>query len=69
MSFGLYVMVSVPEAKIENVFHAPVILGVFDSKEAAQNAWKVRTPDFRDMKAKTLHKNVENFATESNELP
>lgn len=69
MSFSLYVMVSVPEAKIENVFDSPVILGVFDSKEAAQNAWKARTPDFRDIKAKTLHKYVETFATERNDLP
>ena len=48
---SLYVMVSIPEAKIENVFESPIILGVFDSKEAAQNAWKARTSEFKDIKA------------------
>lgn len=65
----LYIMVSIPEAKKENVFDAPVILGVFDFKEAAQNAWKARSPEFRDIKAKTVHKYCEAFTTERTELP
>lgn len=69
MSFSLYVMVSVPEARIENVFDSPVILGVFESKEAAQAAWKARSPEFRDIKAKTVYKYVETFATERSDLP
>jgi len=66
---SLYVMVSIPEAKIENVFESPIILGVFDSKEAAQNAWKTRTPEFKDIKAKTVHKYCETFSSEQLELP
>ena len=69
MSHALYVMVSVPEAKIENVFKSPIILGVFDSKETAQNAWKTRTSDFKDIKAKTVHKYYETFSSERLELP
>jgi len=62
-------MVSIPEVKIENVYDSPVILGVFDSKEAAQNAWKSRSSEFRDIKAKTVHKYCEAFVTERMELP
>ena len=69
MSHALYVMVSVPEAKIENVFESPIILVVFDSKEAAQNAWKSRTLEFKDIKAKTVHKYYETFSSEHLELP
>lgn len=65
----LYVMVSIPEAKVENVFDSPIILGVFDSKETAQNAWKARTPEFRDIKAKTVHKYVEMFLSDRTDLP
>ncbi len=42
MLFALYVMVSIPEAKIENAFTPPTVLGVFDSRESAKNAWKQR---------------------------
>ena len=49
MSFNLYVMVSIPEAKRENVYTPPIILGVFDSKESAKNAWKARTPEFKQI--------------------
>lgn len=69
MSHALYVMVSLPEEKVENVFESPVILGVFDSKESAQNAWKKRTFDFKDIKAKTVHKYYETFSTEQENLP
>lgn len=69
MLHALYVMVSIPEAKTENVFESPIILGVFDSKEAAQNAWKTRTPDFKDIKAKTVHKYCETFSAERADLP
>lgn len=69
MSHALYVMVSIPEAKIENVFNSPIILGVFDSKETAQNAWKARGPEFKDIKAKTVHTYYETFSTEREDLP
>ena len=69
MLHTLYVMVSLPEAKLENVFESPMILGVFDSKENAQNAWKTRTSDFKDIKAKTVHKYYETFSTEREDLP
>ena len=61
MSRPLYVMVSIPEAKVENVFETPIILGVFDSKETAQNAWKARSSEFKDIKAKTIHKYYETY--------
>ena len=44
-------------------------MGVFDSKETAQKAWKARTPDFNDIKAKTVHKYVETFITERADMP
>ena len=69
MSRSLYVMVSIPEAKVENVFETPIILGVFDSKETAQNAWKARSSEFKDIKAKTVHKYCEMFLTEREDLP
>lgn len=69
MLYSLYVMVSIPEAKIENVLNTPVILGIFDSKETAQQAWKSRTSEFRGIKAKTVHKYCETFITERTELP
>ncbi len=69
MSRDLYVMVSIPEEKIENVYESPIILGVFDSKESAQNAWKSRVPEFKDIKAKTVHKYYEIFSTEREDLP
>lgn len=69
MSFKLYVMVSIPEAKFENVFTPPIILGVFDSKESAQNAWKQRTADFKNIKSKTVHTYYEVLSTERPALP
>ena len=66
---SLYVMVSIPEAKIENVFESPIILGVFDSKETAMSAWNARTPEFKDIKAKNVHKYCETFSSERLELP
>lgn len=69
MLFALYVMVSIPEAKIENVFTPPIILGVFDSRESAKNAWKQRGAEFKNIKAKTLHTYYETLETESETLP
>lgn len=69
MSFNLYVMVSIPEANIDNVFSSPIILGVFDSKETAQEAWKNRGNQFKNIKAKTVHKYCEVFPTDSTHLP
>ncbi len=69
MSFVLYVMVSIPEAKTENVYTQPIILGVFDSKESAQTAWKQRPAEFKDIKAKTVHTYCETLSTEQAVLP
>lgn len=69
MTFDLYVMMSVPEAKLENVYAQPIILGVFDSKERAQNAWKQRSADFKDIKTKTVHTYYEVMPTEQDALP
>ena len=69
MLYSVYVMVSIPEAKLENVYESPIILGVFDSKENARMAWKARTPDFKDIKAKTVHQYVETFITERTARP
>ena len=69
MSFNLYVMVSIPEAKRENVYTSPIILGVFDSKESAKDAWKQRTPDFKHIRAKTVHTYYEVLLTEATALP
>lgn len=69
MSFNLYVMVSIPEAKQENVYTSPIILGVFDSKESAQAAWKARSAEFKPIKAKTLHTYYEVLSTEADTIP
>ncbi len=69
MLYSLYTMVSIPEAKTENAFESPVILGVFDSKEAAKNAWKKRGAEFKDIKSKTVHTYSETFSTGRDSLP
>ena len=69
MSFNLYVMISIPESKIENVHIPPILLGVFDSRESAKAAWKARPDEYRDIRAKTVHVYYEVFPTERAELP
>ena len=69
MSFNLYVMISIPESKIENVHIPPILLGVFDSRESAKAAWKARPDEYRDIRAKTVHVYYEVFPTERTELP
>lgn len=69
MPFALYVMVSIPEAKMENVYTQPIMLGVFDSKESAQKAWKQRPAEFKDIKSKTVHTYCETMSTEQDALP
>ena len=69
MSFPLYVMVSIPAAKLENVHTQPIILGVFDSQGSAQKAWKQRPKEFKDIKTKTVHTYVETLLTEKDTLP
>jgi len=69
MLYSLYTMVSVPEAKMENVLVSPILLGVFDSRETAQKVWKARPAEFKDIKAKTVHTYVETFVWEQEELP
>lgn len=69
MSFNLYMMVSIPEEKREHAYDTPYILGVFDSKEKAKAAWKARTPEFKHIKAKTVHIYYEVLSTEAETLP
>ena len=69
MQFRLYVMVSVPEAKPENVYASPIILGVFDSKESAKDAWKKRPAEFKDIKSKTVHTYFEVLSSDRETLP
>ena len=52
---AMYVMVSVPENKEENIYESPIILGCFKTKDDAKAAWKARTPAFKSIKAKTVH--------------
>ena len=63
MIAALYIMVSIPEAKQENIFHEPIVLGVFETKELAREAWKNRTPDYKDIRAKTVHIYYEKMQT------
>lgn len=34
-------MVSIPEAKEENIWVEPIVLGVFETKELAREVWKI----------------------------
>lgn len=52
---AMYVMVSIPEAKAENIYKSPVVLGVYKTKEDAKIAWKARTAEYKSIKAKTIH--------------
>lgn len=65
----MYVMVSIPENKEENIYKSPTILGCFKSKEAAQTAWKARTPEYKSIRAKTVHIYCFNLQTDVQEIP
>jgi hypothetical protein len=65
----MYVMVSIPEAKEENIYQSPTILGCFKTNEDAKSAWKARTPDYKSIKAKTVHVYYFNLQTDVQEIP
>ena len=65
----LYIMVSIPEAKEENIWVEPIVLGVFETKELAREAWKNRTPDYKDIRAKTVHIYYEKMQTTRTKAP
>lgn len=65
----MYVMVSVPEIKEDNIYQSPVILGCFKTKEDAKAAWKARTPNYKSIKAKTVHIYYFNLQTDVQEIP
>ena len=69
MNRSMYMMVSVPACSLETVYKPPIILGVFESKELAREAWKARPKEYRDIKAKTVHTYVETMITEGDEVP
>lgn len=67
--YAMYVMVSIPEAKKESIFKSPIILGVFETKEDAKNAWKARTAEYKSIKAKTVHVYYFDFRTDVPVIP
>ncbi|MBQ2667005.1 MAG: hypothetical protein IJF56_00070 [Clostridia bacterium] len=66
---AMYVMVSVPENKEENIYESPIILGCFKTKDDAKAAWKARTPAFKSIKAKTVHVYYFALQTDVQEIP
>ena len=68
-AFPMYVMVSVPEIKEENIYQLPIILGCFKTKEDAKAAWKARTPDYKSIKAKTVHVYYFDLRTDEEKIP
>lgn len=66
---AMYVMVSIPEANLENIYQSPIILGCFKSKEEAKAAWKARTSDYKSIRAKTVHVYYFNLQTDVPEIP
>ncbi len=65
----MYVMVSVPESKEENIYQSPIVLGCFKTKEDARAAWKARTPEYKSIKAKTVHVYYFDLQTDVQEIP
>ena len=65
----MYVMVSVPEVKEENIYQPPIILGCFKTREDAKAAWKARTPEYKFIKAKTVHVYYFNLRTDVEVIP
>lgn len=65
----LYIMVSIPEANKENIWCEPIVLGVFETKELAREAWKNRTKEYRDIRAKSIHIYYEKMQTTRTKAP
>ena len=68
-AMAMYVMFSVPEAKEENIYKSPIILGCFKTKDDAKAAWKARTPEYKQIKAKTVRTYYFNLQTDVPEIP
>ena len=66
---AMYVMVSVPEAIPENVRKEPVVLGAYLTKEDAKAAWKARSPEYKTIKARTVHVYGATLQTNASEIP
>lgn len=66
---AMYVMVFVPENKEENIYESPIILGCFETKDDAKTAWKSRTPEYKSIKAKTVHIYYFDLQTDVPEIP
>ena len=66
---AMYVMVSIPEAKEDNIYKSPIILGCFKSRDDAKSAWKSRTPEYKSIKAKTVHTLYFDLQTDVPEIP
>lgn len=66
---AMYVMVSVPENKVENIYESPIILGCYKTKDDAKAAWKARTPGFKSIKAKTVHVYYFDLQSDVQEIP
>lgn len=66
---AMYVMVSIPENKEENIYVSPRILGCFKTKADAKAAWKARTPEFKSIKAKSVHVYYFDLQTDVPEIP
>lgn len=66
---AMYVMVSIPENKEDNVYKSPIILGCFTTKDNAKAAWKSRTPEYKSIKAKTVHIYYFDLQTDVLEIP
>lgn len=69
MNRKMYMMVSIPACSLETVYEPPIILGVFETKELAREAWKARPKEYRDIRAKTVHTYVEMMSTDGDGVP
>ena len=65
----LHIMVSIPDAKEENIWVEPIVLGVFETKELAREVWKNRPKEYRDIRAKTIHIYYEKMQTTRAKAP
>ena len=69
MNRSMYMMVSIPACSLATVYEPPVILGVFETKKLAREAWNARPKEYRDIKAKTVHTYVETMICEGETVP
>ena len=69
MNRAMYMMVSIPASSLETIYEPPIILGVFETKELAREAWKARPKEYRDIRAKTVHTYVGTMICKGDTLP